>query len=75
MPTYDYECPICKTVIEVVHSMTSTCVELCPVCKAGMTKLISGGCGVIFKGEGFYQTDYKNKEEKEKRERKKNGMG
>jgi len=71
MPTYDYECLTCKRVIEVVHCMTYTGGELCPMCGTEMNKLISGGSGIIFKGEGFYETDYKQKENKEKRKREK----
>ena len=62
MPTYEYECKKCKEVREIFHSMTETRKQICPDCGSAMTKLISGGAGIIFKGSGFYATDYKKKE-------------
>lgn len=58
MPTYEYECPACG-VIEVVQSMRDAALTRCPQCrKRKVTKLISSGAGVIFKGDGFWETDY-----------------
>jgi putative FmdB family regulatory protein len=61
MPTYDYKCKKCKHQFEEVQSMSADRLVLCPVCKTkNLVRLISKGGGMIFKGSGFYQTDYKN---------------
>ena len=75
MPTYEYECPNCGDVAEVVHGMKEEPKIVCSACNGGadggfvMTKLMSGGAGVIFKGDGFYETDYKQKDRKKKNNR------
>lgn len=62
MPTYDYRCDFCEEDIEIFHSMTEPAVTICPQCeKPGLKKLIGSGAGIIFKGSGFYETDYKRK--------------
>jgi putative FmdB family regulatory protein len=62
MPTYDYECRACGHVFETMHAMSAPALKKCPKCgKLKLVRLISGGAGVIFKGSGFYQTDYKAK--------------
>ena len=61
MPTYDYECQKCKHIFEVFQSMADKRLEKCPKCGGKVKRLISGGAGVIFKGSGFYETDYKKK--------------
>lgn len=61
MPTYEYECQKCKNRFEAFHSMAVKPLEKCPKCKGRVKRLISGGAGVIFKGSGFYETDYKKK--------------
>lgn len=58
MPTYEYECPTCG-IIEIFHSMSEH-KKKCPNCKRKITKRISSGGGVIFKGAGFYATDYRS---------------
>ncbi|MGA7159404.1 MAG: zinc ribbon domain-containing protein [Bacteroidota bacterium] len=61
MPTYEYKCKKCKHEFEEVQSMSAEPLLLCPVCKTpNLIRLISKGGGMIFKGSGFYQTDYKN---------------
>ena len=60
MPTYDYVCQ-CGEEKEVHHSMTDDTKIKCIKCKKVMEKAISGGAGVKFVGDGFYQTDYKDK--------------
>lgn len=58
MPTYQYECEECGHTFEVLHSMTKRLKE-CPECKKeALVRLIGGGSGIIFKGTGFYATDY-----------------
>ncbi len=60
MPTYEYECPSCGT-FEVFQSMTEKPLRKCPHCKAGkVQRLIGAGAGILFKGSGFYQTDYRS---------------
>ena len=60
MPYYDYQCNKCENVQEEVRSMTETKKVKCRACKSeNMSIIISGGTGAIFKGSGFYQTDYK----------------
>lgn len=61
MPTYDYKCDACGHRFEKFQSMTSDPVRVCPVCgEKKVTRLLTGGSGLIFKGTGFYITDYKN---------------
>ena len=63
MPTYDYRCESCGTTVEVFHRIDESAPVTCESCGAegGMRKLISAGSGLIFRGSGFYITDYKNK--------------
>lgn len=58
MPTYDYECAKCG-VFEVFQKMTDKVFKQCPKCKGKVKRLIGSGSGIIFKGSGFYATDYK----------------
>ena len=61
MPTYDYLCSACGHRFEEFQSMSAEPLRRCPQCKkAKLDRLIGAGAGVIFKGSGFYQTDYKN---------------
>ena len=59
MPTYEYKCNNCEEIFEYFHKITDPPVTECPVCGGELTRLISGGIGVIFKGSGFYVTDSK----------------
>jgi putative FmdB family regulatory protein len=60
MPTYEYECPKCGYHFEHFQSMKDEPLKRCPKCKKlGLKRLIGGGAGLIFKGSGFYITDYK----------------
>lgn len=61
MPTYEYECNKCGHVFDVFHSMTAKPRVKCPECKGSTKKRIGAGAGIIFKGSGFYETDYKRK--------------
>jgi putative FmdB family regulatory protein len=65
MPTYDYECPKGHR-FEVTQKMTAKPVASCPKCKARARRVISGGAGFLFKGEGFYITDYRSDDYKKK---------
>ena len=65
MPTYEYVCPKCHHAFEAFQSMNAAPLTQCPKCrKRGLKRLIGGGAGLIFKGTGFYITDYKNKPRK-----------
>jgi putative FmdB family regulatory protein len=59
MPTYDYECDKCKHRFEKVQKMSDNPLKKCPECGGKVRRMVSVGSGVIFKGKGFYQTDYK----------------
>ncbi|MFI5356577.1 MAG: FmdB family zinc ribbon protein [Opitutales bacterium] len=62
MPTYDYVCTKCGHEMELFQSMKDAPVKHCPKCKKpGLRRLLGGGAGLIFKGSGFYITDYKKK--------------
>jgi len=61
MPTYDYECGSCNHKYELFQSITAKPVRKCPSCGRQTAKrLIGTGGGVIFRGSGFYQTDYRS---------------
>lgn len=59
MPTYSYKCEKCGHQFEELQAMNAAPLEKCPACKGKVKRLIGGGSGVIFKGKGFYSTDYK----------------
>jgi putative FmdB family regulatory protein len=61
MPTYDYECVRCKKRFEIFQKMTDEPISSCPSCAGVAHRLISTGVGIIFKGSGFYENDYKKK--------------
>ena len=62
MPTYEYACPKCGHEFEQFQSMLDEPLKKCPKCKkTGVKRLVGGGAGLIFKGTGFYITDYKTK--------------
>ena len=69
MPTYDYECTVCKHTFEAFQSIKAAPLETCPVCGNKLRRLIGGGIGVIFKGSGFYSTDYRKSEYIEKQKK------
>ena len=61
MPTYDYACQACDHEFEAFQSMTATPLRKCPECgKLRLKRLIGIGAAVIFKGSGFYETDYRS---------------
>ena len=65
MPTYDYECGACHHRYEVLQSITAPPLQKCPHCgKKKARRLIGAGSGLIFKGSGFYITDYKKPSDK-----------
>lgn len=60
MPTYDYECRGCETVFEVFQKMSDAPLTECPSCGGKVQRLLGAGAGLIFKGGGFYETDYRS---------------
>ncbi len=66
MPTYEYECLTCKYEFEKLQSITAEPIKECPKCGNGVRKKIGAGSGIIFKGSGFYTTDYRNEDFKSK---------
>jgi putative FmdB family regulatory protein len=61
MPTYDYLCASCNHTFEKFESMSANPSKKCPECgKLKLKRLIGAGAGVIFKGSGFYETDYRS---------------
>jgi len=60
MPTYDYKCKKCGYRFEQFQTITDDPIERCPKCEGEVERLISGGAGLLFKGNGFYITDYRS---------------
>lgn len=59
MPTYEYECRHCRHRFEEFQSISDPPLTRCPKCGKAVRRLFGGGLGIIFKGSGFYTTDYK----------------
>lgn len=61
MPTYEYHCDACAHDFEEFQYIKDAPLKKCPVCgKNKLRRLISGGAAIVFKGSGFYQTDYRS---------------
>lgn len=60
MPTYEYRCPDCGHRFERFQRMTEAPGASCPACGAAAERLLSAGAGFLFRGEGFYITDYRS---------------
>jgi putative FmdB family regulatory protein len=61
MPTYDYVCDACHHELEIFHSIKDEPKRKCPECgKQKLRRLIGPGAAIVFKGSGFYQTDYRS---------------
>lgn len=70
MPTYDYLCSKCGHEFELFQQMTDPVKKKCPECgKLALRRLIGTGAGVIFKGSGFYETDYRSESYKKSAEK------
>ena len=59
MPTYEYECKSCEHHFELFQMMSEPPKKRCPACGKAVQRLIGTGTGIMFKGSGFYETDYK----------------
>lgn len=59
MPTYEYECTSCHIRFEKFQSIKDDPLSICPECNGSVKRLIGAGIGIIFKGSGFYTTDYR----------------
>lgn len=71
MPTYDYKCTNCNYTFEYFQPMSAEPLKECPNCKGELKRIIGTGAGPIFKGSGFYQTDYKGKSTQSNKSEKK----
>jgi len=75
MPTYEYQCGKCGHRFELFHGMKDEAPKRCPKCRARARRLPSGGAGLLFRGSGFYITDYRSKAYREKARQEKSGGG
>ena len=73
MPTYEYRCRKCGHRFELFHSIKDDTIKRCPKCKGRADRLISGGAGFLFKGSGFYATDYRSSHYQEKAKQEQSG--
>ena len=72
MPTYEYQCDACDHHFEKFQQITASPLRKCPQCgRRKLRRLIGAGAGVIFRGSGFYQTDYRSKSYREDAEKEK----
>lgn len=60
MPTYEYQCKKCGERFDIFQSISEPPRKRCPKCRGSLQRLISGGAGLLFKGSGFYSTDYRS---------------
>ncbi len=65
MPTYEYQCDDCGRSMEVFQRISERPKRKCPSCGGRIRRLISGGAGLLFKGSGFYITDYRSESYKQ----------
>jgi putative FmdB family regulatory protein len=76
MPTYEYQCSECGHRMEAFQSIKARPLRKCPKCgRSNLTRLISAGAGVIFRGSGFYQTDYRSESYRKGAEAEKKAAG
>ena len=73
MPTYVYRCKKCKHRFELFHRITDETVKRCPRCSGKAERVPAGGAGILFKGSGFYVTDYRSKSYQDKAKAEKPG--
>lgn len=73
MPTYEYQCGACGHRFEHFQGITESPLTRCPVCDGKVHRLISSGAGLIFRGLGFYATDYRKDSSRGKKSDSKKG--
>ncbi|MEW5994402.1 MAG: zinc ribbon domain-containing protein [Candidatus Zixiibacteriota bacterium] len=73
MPTYEYQCTECGHEFEAFQTISEAPVTSCPICRGRVERKISGGAGFLFKGSGFYITDYRSKDYKSAEAKEKGG--
>jgi putative FmdB family regulatory protein len=73
MPTYEYECQKCGHRFELFQSMKDEPKKRCPKCKGKLRRLLGTGAGMIFKGSGFYITDYRSESYKSDKSKESGG--
>ena len=69
MPTYEYECAKCGHRFELFQSMTEPPRKRCPRCRGAVRRLFGTGAGMLFKGSGFYSTDYRSDSYKQQKKK------
>ena len=75
MPTYEYRCPDCGREFEVFQRMSDRPFAPCPACGRRADRLISGGAGFLFRGDGFYITDHRSEDYRRKAREETGGGG
>lgn len=75
MPTYEYRCDNCEQTFEAFQSITAEPLSICISCGGHVRRLISGGAGLLFKGSGFYITDYRSENYKKAEKSEKTADG
>src|SRR5580765_5237103 len=75
MPTYEYECRKCGHRFELFHSIKDETPKRCPRCKGRAVRVPSAGAGILFKGSGFYITDYRSQDYKKQANQEKGESG
>jgi putative FmdB family regulatory protein len=75
MPTYEYRCKKCGHHFELFHSIKDEGIKRCPRCKGRAERVPTAGAGILFKGSGFYITDYRSSSYKEKAKQEKSSGG
>ena len=75
MPTYEYRCGKCGHQFEVFHGIRDQRPRRCPRCRGRARRVPAGGAGLLFRGSGFYITDNRSKEYKEKAKQEKSSGG
>lgn len=71
MPTYEYECTQCEYKFEQFQNIKDKPLKKCPRCSGMLKRLVGSGAGVIFRGSGFYQTDYRSHSYKQSEKKEK----
>lgn len=74
MPTYEYKCDHCNKRFELFQKITEEPITNCPSCGAKVRRLLGIGGGIIFKGSGFYATDYRNESYKKREKEEKDAQ-